>query len=289
VSFDAFDDDSPEGLGNLLRYPGGKSRLRKKLIKHFPEHKTYVEPFAGGASMFFGKPKAEKNVLNDKRCEIVKFYGDVARGGLRGCKYKSSKAAFDRIKAKMDSGKRLTACEFLALNKTSYGGEMDHWTRDDADEGVVNPKARKVFEKLGEYEARLKGVKLHCGDFEKVVKKYDGKDTFFFMDPPYNKAVSVTNLKRFYPAGSVTPARVAQVARKVRGKLMITYGDHPDVRKEFCGRGASGKGDRKLRCYTVGTKYSQKVAGSGGSTKWRDVRELVVTNYPIVKKRRTER
>src|SRR5438034_10640941 len=57
-----------------IGYIGGKSRIASKLIGHFPEHVTYVEPFAGGAQVFFHKTPSKVEVLNDLNCEIVNFF-----------------------------------------------------------------------------------------------------------------------------------------------------------------------------------------------------------------------
>jgi DNA adenine methylase len=57
-----------------LSYIGGKNRLAKRLISLFPKHTTYVEPFAGGAQVFFHKEPSEVEVLNDLDGEIVNFF-----------------------------------------------------------------------------------------------------------------------------------------------------------------------------------------------------------------------
>src|SRR5437879_3619769 len=57
-----------------LSYIGGKNRFAKRIIATFPSHTTYVEPFAGGAQVFFHKPKSEVEVLNDLDGEIVNFF-----------------------------------------------------------------------------------------------------------------------------------------------------------------------------------------------------------------------
>src|SRR5207244_8664793 len=57
-----------------LPYIGGKNRLAAKIIALLPEHTTYVEPFAGGAQVFFHKEPSAVEVLNDLDGEIVNFF-----------------------------------------------------------------------------------------------------------------------------------------------------------------------------------------------------------------------
>src|SRR3954451_23006941 len=57
-----------------LAYIGGKNRLAKKIISLLPEHTTYVEPFAGGAQVFFNKKPSRVEVLNDLNEDIVNFF-----------------------------------------------------------------------------------------------------------------------------------------------------------------------------------------------------------------------
>src|SRR5579885_2325246 len=57
-----------------IPYIGGKNRLATKIVPMLPLHKTYVEPFAGGAQIFFHKPPSEVEVLNDIDGEVVNFY-----------------------------------------------------------------------------------------------------------------------------------------------------------------------------------------------------------------------
>lgn len=58
----------------LFPYLGGKQRLAPWAISHMPEHDTYVEAFAGAASVFWRKPKAKRNVLNDTNAPLMNFY-----------------------------------------------------------------------------------------------------------------------------------------------------------------------------------------------------------------------
>jgi DNA adenine methylase len=53
---------------------GGKRKLAARIVALIPEHVTYVEPFAGGAQVFFCKPKSKVEVLNDKDNELVNVF-----------------------------------------------------------------------------------------------------------------------------------------------------------------------------------------------------------------------
>ncbi len=52
-------------INSPFRYPGGKFYARHLILNHIPSHSYYVEPFAGGGSIFFVKDKVNINWLND--------------------------------------------------------------------------------------------------------------------------------------------------------------------------------------------------------------------------------
>lgn len=251
--------------------------MRKRILSIMPEHCTYVEPFAGGASIFFAKAPARKEVLGDMSAPLVGFLKGTAKGGLRKCNYTHNRATFDRLKAKYRSGKKLTPCEYFIMNKISFAGIMRGFAPDKAVAGKKQANATKVFARLDEFESRLRHAKIVRQDFAKVMKQNDSPCAVHFVDPPYERAVSKGTLKSMYNSGA-EPERVHDVARRMKGKVIITYGDHPDIRKLFCGRGS------KFRCYQTDMGYSiNKDAGAGGETKWKSAKELVITNFDVPK------
>src|SRR3989339_798067 len=59
-----------------FRYPGGKFYAIKYLLPYIAQipHDEYREPFVGGGSVFFGKPKVKNNWINDIDAELMNIY-----------------------------------------------------------------------------------------------------------------------------------------------------------------------------------------------------------------------
>jgi len=58
----------------LLKYPGGKWRIATWIISHFPPHKVYCEPFFGSGAVFFLKPPARIETINDMDGNVVNLF-----------------------------------------------------------------------------------------------------------------------------------------------------------------------------------------------------------------------
>ncbi len=61
-------------INSPFRYAGGKFYARNLILEQIPEHSCFIEPFAGGASIFFAKPKAQHNWLNDIDESLINTY-----------------------------------------------------------------------------------------------------------------------------------------------------------------------------------------------------------------------
>jgi len=225
--------------------------------------------FVGGGSVFFHKPLAQENVINDKDRDVIVVYKAFKnKAGFMKCDMKGSENKYDRIKNK----KKKNACDVAYLNKWSFASNTNgkgyvlaknkkkklkqygkRFRPNDKDFGIKYQKAHK-----NDYNQKLKNTKLLNQDFLKVVKKYAKKSSdFVYADPPY---VGSDNL---YKEKGVTPKEVCNEAKKSKAKWMISYNDHPEVRK-FC---------NKIKMSKVSTKHRLS------STSEKLGKELLITNF----------
>ena len=256
-----------------LAYIGGKQRLAKKIIEILPFHTAYVEPFAGGAQVFFHKAPSEVEVLNDLDGEIVNFfricqlhYEELLRH-LKFCLV--SRKWFELVK--LQDPKSLTdiqrAARLFYLQKNSFAGLI----RNPAYHyHVVRPpsfnvgRLPKLIEKVHQ---RLERVQIECLPYEEILERYDRPETLFYLDPPYWGRA----LYRFNFTESDFE-KLEERLRHLRGKFVLSMNDLPEVRSLF----------HRFRFHEVQIPYTaQRSAG-------KRYRELLITNFSPDDKRSHE-
>ena len=176
-----------------ISYYGGKLSLLSKIIPLIPEHSLYCEPFIGGAAVFFAKPKAKVEVINDINGEIVNFYKVLQNDFLALQKevqatlhsrelYRHAKIVYENPDM-FDRIKRAWAVWVLA-NMSFNNALNNSFTRSS--DGKFSRKIAANRERFSdELAERIGGVQIECRDAIKVIKANDTHSSFFYVDPPY--------------------------------------------------------------------------------------------------------
>lgn len=240
-----------------FRYAGGKFYARKLILEHIPEHTMYIEPFAGGASIFFCKEKVEFNQLNDIDTELINTFSvirdeperlisllqrneinnripdELTDTVSRGDPLPASKELHRYLKLVYNPQNHLErALRWYYLNRTSYSGIMNfknmYWGYGDK----YSMQPKNWAASILRTSQKLQDVLVTNCDFEEVIDTaVDG--AFLFVDPPYYGADQDKFYEHYF--SHEDHIRLCEcIMRNVdRLKIFITYDNVPDIREMY--------------------------------------------------------
>lgn len=200
-----------DNLDPIVKWTGGKRREIKHFGKFFPdfvsnrEIYTYVEPFAGGAAVYWHLNNLTgKNVINDFDDQVVNFYKEFNIGSshfisqLRKIgsitEHNELEAAYYERRNKDKNGGLQNisdtekAIRFFVVNQLAFSGmrrfnssgefnvPFGHYKKLNVD--VINSVEHRLL---------LDRTEVYRGDFEPIMKDNDIDNSFHFLDPPYTR------------------------------------------------------------------------------------------------------
>jgi len=249
-----------------LSYIGGKNRIANQIIEIFPEHKTFVEVFAGGAQVLFHKEPSAVEVLNDLDGDVVTFFRVCQLHYDELVRYLKftviSREWFDLLQAQ--DPKALTdiqrAARFFYLQKNAYAGLIRHRKFGYSIEEPSRFNPERIPELIENTHKRLLRVQIESLPYEEILRRYDRPGTLFYLDPPYFG-------RKLYNF-NFSEADFIELAKRLgqlRGKFVLSLNDVPEVRRIF----------RRFHFREIDLAYTaQQTAG-------KRFRELLITNYRL--------
>jgi DNA adenine methylase len=208
----------------MFAYAGGQMHLLPLLNKLIPTHSTYVEVFAGGATLFWNKQRSETEILNDIDSRLVNMLNMVREDHEEFSRQLSllpnSREIYSQFKAKIvnepDKMKRAVMYYYMLLNT---------WSGKSAGGTFVSKKRNtSKVDGLEWFSKRLRHVCLENIDCVKLLEKYDSPNTWYFLDPPYVEVGNVLYEHHFTQKDHV---RLAKALSKIDGLFLMTYNNHP--------------------------------------------------------------
>lgn len=174
----------------ILRRLGNKSKLAAKIIPYFPPHKIYIEPFFGAGGMFFNKPKAKYNIVNDLDSDVFNLFQVVMnqKEELEKAFYimPISEDLFQYWRKNKEEDPIKKAIRFLFLSNYGYMGKTEtlHLSFNN-NSNIILSEINKATEKLfnviitnKDFRALFKSIAYRQEEIEK-------NRTFIYCDPPY--------------------------------------------------------------------------------------------------------
>lgn len=209
-----------------IKYWGGKQQLASRLIALFPQHNCYIEPFFGGGAVFFEKPKAKVEIINDVNDNIVNFYKVIKRN-FEQLKDEVDVTLYSEFQWKQareiwkngfDKEKVLRAWAVFVLSHQSFSGNLGQsWAFSDSqDRGSRFKNVKDYFDM--KFVDRLDRVQIFCRDALSVIANTDSAESFFFVDPPYYNA-DMGHYDGYTEADFI---KLLELLPTIKGKFLLT-------------------------------------------------------------------
>jgi DNA adenine methylase len=210
-----------------LKYYGGKFRLSEWIIRHFPAHESYVEPFGGGASVLLRKPPSALETYNDADGDVVNFFEALrelpeellrqifltpwARDEFVTC--------LQGCSARIERARRL----YFRLWMSRHGGTTaipSNWRRN---KNKRSPATDVRMDLLRSVAERLRRVQIENRDALQLIAEMDAPETLFYVDPPY-PAATRTDKKRYAVELNTDEQhrQLADILRQVSGFVVLS-------------------------------------------------------------------
>jgi DNA adenine methylase len=249
----------------IVPWIGGKRRLADHLIPRFPKHECYVEVFAGGAALYFLRPPASVEVINDINGDLINLYRVVQHHleeFVRQFKWAlTSRQVFKWLQETVPE--TLTdiqrAARFYYLQHNCFGAKVEGQSFGTATTTPPGLNLLRLEETLSAAHLRLSNTFIEHLDWKTCIDRYDRPHTLFYLDPPYweTEGYGVPFPYEEYIA-------MATRLRTLKGKAIVSLNDHPAIRRAF----------DAFHIETVDIKYT---VGGGGKEAAR--KEVIIFNW----------
>lgn len=179
---------------------GGKGNFKKKIVPVLEqiEHKYYVEPFGGGASILLAKQPKSVETYNDIDSGLYDLFRVLADHSLF-LQFERQVALLpwsrqfynDYVRMWRDEKDLImrVAMWFLIARQSFSGNFEGSWsssvTTSCHNKASTASKWLSNIDNLPAIHARLQRVQIENDDWRNILFRYDTNDTLFYCDPPY--------------------------------------------------------------------------------------------------------
>ena len=275
-----------------IRWFGGKGKFVKKLLPFVPECKTYVEPFSGGASLLFAKEPGKVEVYNDLDSGLINFYRTLRDPKkfkkfykqIQLVPYSREEYYYAKKHWETTTDSIEKTIMWFVLCRQSFSGIFNHgWsyaiTRSRKHMSGNVSKWLTAIQNLPEIHKRLQRIQIEHNDFRTILKTYDTKETFFYLDPPY---VSSTRRAGGYKHELTDQdhKELVELLLKLKGKFMLScYWSKiykPLLKLKNCVRK-----NFDVACHVAGKTKVTRLQGKGSCKEKQKRVETIIMNYKL--------
>ncbi|MBE4436224.1 DNA adenine methylase [Vibrio parahaemolyticus] len=188
----------------VLRYHGGKYRLAKWICSFFPEHRTYVEPYSGAASVLLRKPRSYGEVYNDLDQELFNLFlvlrdEEQSKRLYELCQLTpysrdEFKLAYEPASDPIERARRMIVRSSMGFGSGAASGHKTGFRCDAKRPSGTPSHVWKKYPAVIKWVcARLRGVNIENRPALDCITYHDSESSLFYVDPPYLHNTRVLN------------------------------------------------------------------------------------------------
>lgn len=219
-------------MNAVLKYPGAKNRIAPWIVKYIPEHKVYVEPFAGSLAILFHKPRSHIETVNDLDGEVVNFFRILRDKAdelerlisLTPFSREEYQKAYESTEDDVENARR-----FAVKCWMGFGCGNLYQNGFKSGQQAHSPNPARAWGELPETmkfaAARLKGVQIEKLPATELIRRYDTPDVFIYADPPYLRGIRKKYLYK-YEMSDAEHEGMLQLLVTHPGKILLSGYDN---------------------------------------------------------------
>lgn len=267
---------------SFIRWAGGKAWFVpavQDMIKNI-QFNNYIEPFMGGASIFFSLELPNRAYLSDINGELVNTFVqirdklDLVMEKLK--EYKADKDSYYEIRNQEPTNHVEQAARFLYLNFYCFNGIYRVNSRGKFNVPYGRRSGEFNYDRLEGIRDKLQVAEIMKRDFDACREDIHAGD-LVFLDPPYavssksseNDMFIAYNPTLFSLDDQQRLANLIDYINDVDAYFILTNAHHPEIIKIFKEKGNMIEYDRTCNI-------------GGKSAKRGKVQEYIFTNIPGV-------
>lgn len=238
----------------VLRWHGGKWKLAPWIIGHFPEHRVYVEPFGGAASVLMRKARSFAEVYNDLDGEVVNLFKVLRHPTqaqdliklLRLTPFAREEFESSHDVSTVDPIERARC--LVVRSYMGFGSDSAH-TSGNTGFRAQGPLSKRSPEKdwtnypfeLRRVIERITGIVVERRPAVAVIARYDAPTTLHYLDPPYLPATRSTKSRKGgqkyhvyqHELSAGDHAELLAFAKSLSGMVVLSGYDAPLYEREL--------------------------------------------------------
>lgn len=206
------------------------------IISYFPEHHSYLEPFAGSLAVLLNKPRSNIETVNDLDGNVVNLFEWIKKDPERLAHeiYYTpyARQVYDEAFAAVPEDSFEKAVNFYICLNMGHGfrtnGEKVGWKNDvqGRERAYAASDWCNLPEKIMQAAERLRGVQIENRPAVELIKRFKHKKVLVYADPPY--VLSTRNKRQYrYEMENQEQEEFLDVSLKHEGPMLISGYDNP--------------------------------------------------------------